>query len=268
MIVFEERRGDHTLKIDRHADGFRGVANLPGVMGETLEDEDLERLKRRLRLSVDVQNPRYFGIDGAIRRFLSVFPEGFADPAYRSRERDHKVTASARLGSALPLVLARGATTEQATSVRPVFNTGILHETEAARISQVLTGPTGRDFVKGAARFADGRYSEGLRTMEAATRPYGRATWPMVTYLPWLWLPAEHVILKPRVSTDFAGRIGHDFAHEYEASLIPDVYRSMLDLARSTRDSLARLTPSDMIDVQGFIWVAGRYPDSEIVAAA
>lgn len=268
MIVFEERRGRHTLKIDRQGDRYRGVANLPNDMGEILEDDDLGRLKRRLRLSVDVQDPQYFGIEGAIRRFLSIFPEGFTGQQYRSRERDYKVAASARLGSILPLLLARGATKVQAASVQPVFNTGSLHETEAARIGQVLAGPTNVDFVRGAARFADGRYSEGLRAMEAAIRPYGRASWPMVTYLPWLWLPAEHVFLKPMASRDFASRTGHDFAHEYEATLIPDVYRSMLDLARSTKDAISRIGPVDMIDVQGFIWVVGRYPDSEIVDAA
>ncbi len=268
MTVFEERRGDHILTIDRHADGYRGAASHPGSIGETLEDDDIERLKRRLRLGVEMPNPRYFGIDGAIRRFLSIFDQGFADPGYRSQERDHKVAASGRLGSALPLLLARGATSEQAAAIRPVFHTGILSESEVACMSEVLAGPTGRDFVKGAARFADGRYSEGLRTMEAAVRPHGRATWPMATYLPSLWLPAEHVLLKPKASIDFASRTGHDFAHEYEASLIPDVYRSMLDLARTAKDALARLSPADMMDVQGFIWVVGRHPVPEILGAA
>lgn len=264
MTVFEERCGQHTLRIVRQGDRYQGVANLPGVMGEVLDDEDVERLKRRLRETADIQHPRYSGMDGAAKRFLSIFPEGFAGQPYRARERDYKVTASARLGSVLPLLLARNATAEQAAAVKPVFNTGSLHETEAARIGQVLSGPTAAEFVRGAARFADGRFSEGLRAMENATRPYGKATWPMVTYLPWLWLPAEHVFLKPQTSRDFATRIGHDFAHEYEATLFPDVYRSMVDLAHVTRGALARLAPIDMIDIQGFIWVVGRYLDSEI----
>lgn len=265
MSVFEERRGNHTLRIVAADDRYRGVANLPGVMGDVLEDDDLERLKRRLRQTVDMQDPRYFGLDGAARRFVSIFPGGFADAAYQSRERAYKVAASARLGSVLPLLLARNATPAQAASVQPVFNTGSLHETEAARISQVLSGPGGAEFVRGAARFADGRFSEGLKAMENAIRPHGKATWPMVTYLPWLWLPAEHVFLKPRVSKDFAARIGHGFAHEYEATLFPDVYRSMVDLARSTKDALHRMAPADMIDIQGFIWVVGRYADPEVV---
>jgi len=263
--IFEERRGSHTLRIVSEEGRYRGVANLAGAMGDVLEDEDLERLKRRLRQSVDIQDPRYFGLDGAAKRFVSIFPRGFADEAYQSRERAYKVAASARLGSVLPLLLARNASAAQAASVQPVFNTGSLHETEAARIAQVLAGPTAAEFVRGAARFADGRFSEGLKAMENAVRPYGKATWPMVTYLPWLWLPAEHVMLKPRSTKEFAARIGHGFAREYEATLFPDVYRSMLDLAVFTRDALHRMQPADMIDVQGFIWVVGRYDDAEIV---
>jgi hypothetical protein len=84
----------------------------------------------------------------------------------------------------------------------------------------------------------------------------------MVTYLSWLWLPEEHVFLKPSASRDFASRIGHDFAHEYEPALFPDVYRSMQDLADMTRSAISRLAPADLIDVQGFIWVVGRYGEA------
>jgi len=265
MIVFEERRGRHTLRINQDGDRYIGVADVSGEILETFEDDELHRLKRRMRQVVDVQDARYFGMEGAIRRFLKIFPEGFADANYRRRERDYKVAASARLGSVLPLLLARGATPAQAAAVRPVFNTGILHEADAVRIGQVLSGPTGSQFVRGAALFADRRYSEGMKAMETATRPYGKASWSMVTYLPWLWLPSEHILLRPRTSTDFATRTGHDFAHEYEDTLFADVYRTMLDLVGAIRMDLARLEPADMIDIQGFLWVVGKYHDAEAI---
>lgn len=259
MIVFEERRGRHHLMAVRDGVVYRGSVDVDGVHNDVMEDEDLKRLKRRMRLSVTQPDPRYFGMEAARRRFLSMFPDGFSDVAYLRKEREYKVEAAGLLSRLMPLKEARRATAAGAAAILPVFETGSLHENEIAVIEAMFRGQGATEFVRGAARFADGRYSEGLRIMEMAIRPHGRITWPMVTYLPWLWLPEDHLFLRPGATRDFASRVGHAFSDEYEPGLLPDVYRSAQDLADRTRSDLDDMNPADMIDVQSFIWVVGRY---------
>ena len=70
-----------------------------------------------------------------------------------------------------------------------------------------------------------------------------------------------HMFLKPEVTKDFATRVGHRFANEYESALKIEIYDSLLDLARKTENELADLKPRDRIDVQSFIWVVGKYKE-------
>ena len=67
------------------------------------------------------------------------------------------------------------------------------------------------------------------------------------------------MFLKPEVTGDFAVRVGHRFASDYEPGLNIAVYDSLLDLAARTSAELADLNPRDRIDVQSFIWVIGAY---------
>ena len=76
-----------------------------------------------------------------------------------------------------------------------------------------------------------------------------------------LWRPETHMFLKPEVTRDFAARVGHRFASDYEPRLKLDVYHSLLDLASETEQELADLKPRDRIDVHSFIWVVGDYKE-------
>jgi hypothetical protein len=69
----------------------------------------------------------------------------------------------------------------------------------------------------------------------------------------------RHMYLKPEVTKDFASRVGHRLASDYEARLNIDVYDSLLDLVAKTASELNDLNPQDGIDVQSFIWVVGSY---------
>lgn len=61
------------------------------------------------------------------------------------------------------------------------------------------------------------------------------------------------MFLKPEVTKDFAARVGHRFALNYEARLDIAVYEDLFDLAAKTSVELADLKPRDRIDVQSFI---------------
>lgn len=69
------------------------------------------------------------------------------------------------------------------------------------------------------------------------------------------------MFLKPEVTKDFAARVGHRFASDYEPRLSVDVYRSLLDLVSNMEEELADLHPRDRIDIQSFIWVVGDYKE-------
>lgn len=262
--VHEEKLGSAKLRIvEGRQGGYQGAVIGAKGAGEVLHDDDLGRLKARLRNLAGIEHPNYFGMEGAISRFLHYFPGGFSDPQFIARERAYKERAAAKLHDALPLDAAREADAARAAAVKPAFSTNMLHPTEAARIGAVLQGPTGAAFVRGAARFADGDYGAGLTAMRKAIDPQGYATWPMVTYLPNFWDPERHMFLKPEVTRDFAERIGHRFSHEYVADFDPEVYLSLLDLVQTTERGIAKLEPKDRIDVQSFIWVVGKYREED-----
>jgi hypothetical protein len=95
--------------------------------------------------------------------------------------------------------------------------------------------------------------------MERALKPHDAAKWTVITYLPYLWRPELHMFLKPEATKDFAARVGHRFADDYEPRLHLTVYESLLDLVDKTAMQLADLMPRDRIDIQSFIWVVGDY---------
>lgn len=65
----------------------------------------------------------------------------------------------------------------------------------------------------------------------------------------------------PEATKDYAARVGHPFASDYETRLNIDVYASLLDLVERTNQELADLRPRDRIDNQSFIWMVGDYKE-------
>src|SRR5690606_18936152 len=116
------------------------------------------------------------------------------------------------------------------------------------------------------AAFTKEPLQRSLDAMIAAIAPHGAATWPLLTYLPYLWEPDRHMFLKPEATTDFATRVGHQFAREYDPERRLDVYEALLGLAAWTEQHIADLRPADRIDVQSFIWVVGSYTDADRAA--
>lgn len=99
--------------------------------------------------------------------------------------------------------------------------------------------------------------------MASAVHQHGRVSWPILTYLPFLWDYQQQMFLKPTVTTDFASRVGHNFYHCYDAAPNPETYLALLDLVAETRTAIATLKPRDNIDIQSFIWVVGEYREAD-----
>jgi hypothetical protein len=205
---------------------------------------------------------RYFGVDGARKLFLHHYPNGFGSVAYDEKgERGYKVKAKGKLDAAAPLSEALTAKGLGEAVLAAYSGTDLLYPNEKMKVREVLRGPQSDAFVQAAARFTLGDDRKAaLRSMERAARDHEAAKWTIVSYLPFLWRPEDHMFLKPEATIDFAERTGHSFATVYAPALDMRVYDSLLDLASTTKRSIADMGPRDNIDVQSFIWVvSGAY---------
>ncbi len=207
-------------------------------------------------------DPKYFGFDGARGRFLHWFGGGFHSPDYVHAEREYKLAAKSKLKSAVPLEEAATGS-GHGEAVWSAFQTNLLSPFEKMRVRDALRSPSADAFIQAAARFAMGEGKPALIDMQTALKPHDAAKWTVVTYLPFLWRPEEHMYLKPTATRDFAQRVGHRFATDYSPRLDLAVYDSLLDLVARTASEIADLEPRDRIDIQSFIWVIGDYKEGQ-----
>lgn len=265
MAVSEMKYGHATLKWQVAKDGgFVGAVILGGKRVAMIDDTEEARLLTRLRNEAGRLHPDYVGFDGAIRRYLHFYPGGLVGEANASSERAYKERAAARLSAGVSLDQAADAGSDVAARIAKAgIQTNMLSPFESARLRDTLLGETGGQFLRGAAAFAKGDYESGAAAMAVAVKPHGRISWPIVTYLPFLWDYRQHMFLKPTVTTDFADRVCHDFRHHYSAEPNADTYLALLDLVKTTRTAIAVLEPRDNIDIQSFIWVVGEYREGD-----
>lgn len=265
MVTREEKIGKAILRwqIDKNG-GFTGAVIIGGKRVALITDVEEVRLIARLRNEAGKLHPDYVGFDGAMKRYLHCFPDGFRGTANASSERGYKERAAKRLQEVLPIDQAGNSNDSDASQVaNGGIQTNMLSPFEAARLRDTLLGKNGGQFLRGAAAFVRGDYSTGLLQMSAAVQSHGRISWPILTYLPFLWNYKEHMFMKPKVTTDFANRVGHNFSHRYSADPNPETYLALLDLIEVTRGEIESLEPRDNIDLQSFIWVVGEYREQE-----
>jgi hypothetical protein len=247
--------GNTDLRLAQQGDEFYGLADGKVIVQGT----DADDTWRRLHDKAGESDPSFFGFDGAIKRFLRFFPNGFRSAGFDDQERRYKLEAKTKLETTAPLSLAATGTGFGEAVLSAYRATNLLYPVEKTRLQSLLRGPDASAFVQAAASFANHESEESLRAMEAALKPHENAKWTVVTYLPYLWRPEHHMFLKPEVTKDFAARVGHPFARQYHSRLELGVYESLLDLVEKTNDALKPLNPRDHIDIQSFIWIVGDY---------
>src|SRR5882724_162023 len=262
--IREATVGDAVLRLFKENCVYKGAV-IVGKAVKVVEGSDPDDVWRRMHDEATKSSPKYFGFDGARNRFLHFFPNAFRSSGYAERERDYKVAAKSKLDSTAP-VEESAAKSGFGEAILAVYRaTNLLSPFEKTRMQDVLRGPNADPFIQAAARFTLGEGKPALLDMERALKPHDNAKWTVVTYLPFLWQPDDHMYLKPEVTKEFASRVGHRLASDYEARLNIDVYDSLLDLVAKTASELADLKPQDRVDVQSFIWVVGNYKmDSEM----
>jgi hypothetical protein len=265
MGTQEKQLGNSKIKWKNNPDGtFSGVVISNGKAGEQLHDDDEHRLITRLQNEAGTLEPNYFGMDGAIARFLEFMPGGFEGEQNLKNERKYKLRAHEELNEVLTVGQAGEATVDDAARLRdaPVW-INILSQFESMHLKDCIEGPLGVKFLRSAAQFAGGDVNAASAAMQQAMKLHGPMSWPIATYFPFLWEPERHMFLKPMVTLDYAQRIGHPFQYVYEPDISREVYDSLLELAQSTKQAIEHLNPRDNIDVQSFIWVVGAYTDAD-----
>ena len=267
--IRQDTIGKNTLRLVDTGKGITGLIIAGGKQLDRIDGEDAAEVWAQLRAAVGRASDAYFGFDGARARFRQFFPNGFHSAEFEGDERgtygerSYKLKAKAKLDQTAPLDQALTGIGHGEAVLSAYRATNLLSPFEKTRLDPVLRGPEADTFIQAAARFAMGEIAPALATMERILAKHDNAKWTVVTYLPFLWLPDEHMFLKPLVSQDFAERVGHPFFHDYSPVLNAHVYASLLDLMAVTKTELADLQPRDNIDLQSFVWVVGDYKDGD-----
>lgn len=257
--IRELELGEVTIRLVETKEGYGGAVIAKTGSVTTLHGSDPDALWENLKREAGKAGESYFGYDGAKTRFSRMFPEGFESAAYISRERAYKAEASEYLRMQIPLETAPNASDVGELALKAFRDTNLLAPIEKARVQELCRSRFADSFVQGAAKFTLGSFAEGIAQMKQATADADIAHWTVLTYLPYLWRPEEHMFLKPAVTRDFAARVGHTFAHQYSSELDVGVYESLLNLTAETKLEVNQLGPADNIDIQSFIWIVGRY---------
>ena len=259
--IREGTAGKATLRLVATGTDYAGVINEGGKTVFQTRGDDPDTVWSALQAQLAQSGPNWFGWAGARERFLHWFAGGFSSPAYLVDERSYKLVAKKRLEETTPVEEAASGSGHGEAVLAAFRRTNLLYPIEKTRLQALLRGPDADAFIQAAARFTLGDRKAALATMERLLGPHDNAKWTVVTYLPFLWRPEEHIFLKPEVTKDFATRVQHPLEHDYESELRLDVYESLLNLADGIRQNFGDLGPRDMIDVQSVIWVVGDYRD-------
>lgn len=203
------------------------------------------------------------------RKFLRSFPGGFRDETYIDWERGYKEAAHEQwqqsLGRAeLRSLINGGEFAEVAQrAARIEGKTNLLFSFEKMALRDALKPKEGAEaFASGLFDFLHGRggdkqrFERWIEVVGALPRRQTRVlTWPLVTVFGFIAQPEKHFFLKPMVTRRAAEAYGFEF--HYRSRPNWETYANVLEFAETVRRDQADLKPTDMIDLQGFIWVQG-----------
>jgi hypothetical protein len=203
------------------------------------------------------------------RRFLKFFPGGFRDETYIDWERAYKWEAHERWQEFLSRdkhrqLLEEGKYSDLASiAVRIESRTNLLFSFEKMALRDAVRTRRGaRIFAEGlydylyGAGDAEQQFETWCEEVSKLPRVKTRVlTWPLLTVFGFIARPDVHIFLKPNVTRLAAQR--YDFPFHYKSKPKWKTYESLLDFAKTVKRDNLDLRPRDMIDLQGFIWVAG-----------
>jgi hypothetical protein len=100
------------------------------------------------------------------------------------------------------------------------------------------------------------RFISWIVTVSELPRKKSRvASWPIVTYFPFIAQPKNYIILKPTAMRVAAEELRYDLDYCSKPSF--RTYENLLNLADTVGEHIADLKPQDYHDLQSFLWTIG-----------
>lgn len=204
---------------------------------------------------------KYQSLQECVRKFLTLFPQGFQGEDYISTEREYKVEAHEMARD----ILSKDALDSSLASsdhegiakaaLRVSNNTNLIFPNERMSLRDGLKDPEGaRIFAEALRHLLYGEEELKPRFMGFADvlEKINAAKWTTATYFLFIRYPEQHIFVKPLVTQQAAKTCA--FEINYKPSLNWLSYQSVQKFALYLAGEISELHPRDMIDVQSFMW--------------
>jgi hypothetical protein len=203
------------------------------------------------------------------KRFLRFFPRAFQDELYIAWERTYKWEAHKLWKQLLnqkefESLLQRRRYSEIATRALQVESrTNFLFSFEKMALRDALRTASGAEIyaqalyglLHGEGSLKDNFINWIVAVSDLPRKKSRVASWPVVTFFPFIAQPSRHIILKPTAMKVAAQALGYDFDYSSKPSF--RTYESLLGLANTVSEHIDDLKPKDYHDVQSFLWTIG-----------
>jgi hypothetical protein len=230
-------------------------AQMEAVAGEAARDSWLDNVELEPKHA-----PPYLGPRDALRGFLEKYPGGLRDPRFLSEQREPLEAARVMVvelldRDATQTLVDAGKHGELCERVlRIVSKTSLVLPSDRMALSRALKREENR--TRFAPALHDLLYGSDdpdvrFKHFAAMLAAIGAAKWTLATSFPFLRFPEEHMVMRPAVTQQAAGRCR--FQLDYRPELDRRTYGRLLAFARVLREELASLSPADHFDVQGFV---------------
>lgn len=279
-VVAVEPRAVHVFFVGRDS-RFAAKLRLPAAATLLRPAEAGERawLGGLSAFSLDAESGRYGYAEGwiphdeAVARFLEAYPKGFSDPLYigdgKGRQarparirRAQAAYAETLGGGAGERMLAAGALPKLVEAALAIEKMAGANTTGADKgaLADCLKGAKGAEPFF-AALFAhlgtptpERAAFEALAAAVAALpREANAPAWPLVTLLPFLARPDQHVLLRPKLVSQAAHRLGLELRFATDPNWI--TYSTLLHSCALLLEKLRPLGARDLIDVESFLTI-------------
>jgi hypothetical protein len=231
---------------------------------EKLQDaESSHPILDNLKITATSNGIKHKSFEDSVKRFLSIFSNGFQDEKLYHAEREYKVKAHDLMVETLDEEKLRLLLTTQdfeqicKLALAVVNRTNLVFPNEKISLSEGLKSPENRRL------FAESLYSilyghgeakKRFETFWAVLEKIGAAKWTIATYFPFITYPEQHMFLKPVVTQEAAEFCAFDL--RYKPELNWTTYTRLQVLSDHLIAELKKkgLEPRDKIDLQSFIW--------------
>jgi hypothetical protein len=221
----------------------------------------------------------------AVARFLEAYPKGFEDPLYKgdgkgrqarpARIRRAQEAWAAAFGEGKgEALLAEGALpalVEAALAVEKLAGANPSGADKATLAAGLKDEATAKPFFAALFAYLATPAPEGERfaalcaAVDAFPNPDQTPTWPLVTLLPFLARPERDVLVRPKLTSQAAHRLGLELRYAAEPNWT--TYATFVRSCEQVLEKLRALGARDLVDVESFLTVATTRPSAKPAAA-